>query len=103
MARKFTPLARITVAAAGTRQAVSASVIYSPSVLITADSTNTGIIYVGDSSVSSTQGEELAAGQSMAIEGEWVGGTQGEVLLSDLYVDASVSGDKVRVSYLARR
>ena len=93
-------LARITVAAAGTRQQVSSTRIIASSVLIQADHDNTGKIYVGDSAVSATRTlAVLEAGESVEIDSEVFNGRGQQYDLSQIYVDASVSADKVRVGY----
>lgn len=78
-----------TVATAGTAEALAASTTVK-SVVIKALYSNTGTVYVGDSSVSSTTGIELAAGDSVALEIDD---------LSKIYLDVSVSGEGV--SYIA--
>jgi len=97
-----------TVATAGTRvQAVSGNV-YVTSCYFEALKTNTGVIYVGDSAVSSTNyiaalsagvGFSFAA-DSFGRVGSANGGT--ELNASTLYVDAGTSGDKVAFTYLQR-
>ncbi len=76
-----------TVAAAGTQEQISATV--GKAISIKALSTNTDLVYVGDSTVSAADGYELAAGESIDLELEDT---------SVLYVDAAVSGEGV--SYL---
>ena len=105
MAIKLFTLAEITVATAGTEQQVSTSEIPITTIVFTADPTNTGYIYVGDSSVSSTRAAMvLAAGQAGSMSQD-MGGLAGgdEYYLSDLWVDTSVNGNKVYVSYIKRR
>ena len=90
------------VASAGTQEALSASTIWAKTIMIQAESSNTGIIYIGDSSVSSSDyAVELAAGNSVSIEAPPIGPGQVEELdLADIYIDASVSTDGVSVGYL---
>lgn len=78
-----------TVTTAGTAEALAASTAVK-SVVIRALLSNTGVIYVGDSSVSSSNGIELQAGDAITIEIDD---------LAKVYLDASVSGEGV--SYLA--
>lgn len=75
-------------------QLITTSVAPSIGILIKASSTNTGVIYVGDSTVTAgttdaTDGFELTAGESLMVEGRDA---------SEIYVIASVNNQ--RVSYL---
>lgn len=105
MSIKVFTQARITVATAGTRQQVTATPTDVTTAVFTADPANTGIIYVGDDAVSATRSAlVLQKGQAGAISDDESGRAGGEeFVLSDFYVDASVSGDKVYVSYIKRR
>lgn len=89
-----------TVATAGTQVAITASVIRSPKVVISAEPDNTGYIYVGDSTVSSTDcARVLSAGDSIELSiGDYESGASGWNL-SDIYIDSSVTGDGVFVGY----
>jgi len=77
-----------TVATAGTQEALASSQAVK-SVTIKALSTNTGLIYVGDSSVSSTTGLQLSAGDSVSLD---------IANLATVYIDSAVNGEGV--SYL---
>lgn len=94
-----------TVTTAGTRVQVSTTDTVITSLVIQADPTNTGKIYVGDSSVSSTQASAaLAAGQAFTIDPDASGRSgQEEYVLSDFWIDSSVSGEKAYISYIKRR
>ena len=75
-------------------QLVTSSIAPSIGILIKASSTNTGIIYVGNSDVTAggtdaTDGFELDAGESLMIEGRDA---------DEIYVIASVASQ--RVSYI---
>lgn len=74
-----------TVATAGTRVALAASTA-AKSVTIKGLLANTGIIYVGNSTVSSTNGLQLLAGDTVSID---------IANLSTLNIDSSVSGEGV--------
>lgn len=94
-----------TVTTAGTRVQVSTSATYVTSIYFEALGTNTGYIYVGDSSVSSTVHiARLSAGQSftIAVDVTTGHGVGSELNLSDYWVDSSVNGEKVQVTYLQR-
>lgn len=79
-----------TVTTAGTRVTLASSQAITSGVTIKALSTNTGVIYVGDSSVSSSNGYQLAAGDSVFLE---------IANLSTVNLDSSVNGEGV--TYLA--
>jgi hypothetical protein len=78
-----------TVTTAGTRVALVASTTSCSAVIIRALDTNTGIIYVGNSSVSSSNGHRLLPGESVGLSIND---------LSSIYLDSSVNGEGV--SYL---
>ena len=90
------------VAVAGTAEALVGSDTLATSVVIQAQKDNTGDMYIGDSTVDSTNGIELQPGQSLTVEGEWIGGTQESFNLADIWVDAATSGDEVRIIYVKR-
>lgn len=96
----------LTNTTAGTRtQVVSDTDIKPSSVYFEALASNTGYIYVGISTVSSTVYiARLSAGQGFSLSADGAGGLykaggQG-IQLSGLYVDSSVSGEKVLVTYM---
>ncbi len=79
---------KVTVTA-GTRVALSTTQAIK-SVAVTALSTNTGIIYVGNATVAASNGSQLVAGQSVTIP---------IADLATVNIDSSVSGEGV--TYLA--
>ena len=79
-----------TVTTAGTRVALASSTAITHSVTIKALHGNSGWIYVGNSSVASSNGLVLDAGESCEIE---------VANLSTVYIDSSVNGEGV--SYVA--
>jgi len=90
-----------TVTTAGTRVALSASRLMVPSFVIRANAANTGVIYIGDVTVTSANGMFLAASEANNKFGISVnGGKYREFDLSKVYIDASVNGEGVRVEYL---
>lgn len=95
----------ITVTTAGTRVQVTNANNYriAQTVLFCADPGNTGVIYVGDSSVDGTNGYALAAGASVAFNGALRSGGTEDFDIQDFYVDASVNSQKVRVTLLGRK
>jgi len=74
-----------TVTTAGTRVTLASSQAVK-SVTIKALSTNTGIIYVGDTSVASTNGFQLSAGETISMD---------IANLNTVNLDSSVSGESV--------
>jgi hypothetical protein len=74
---------------AGTQVQLSATSVPIVSVTIKALSTNTGIVYVGDSSVDSTNGRELQAGEAIDIDIS---------NLNLIWIDVSVTGEGVSYS-----
>lgn len=80
----------VTVTTAGTEVQVSATSVPIKGITIKSLAANTGTMYVGSSTVSSTNGYPLAAGQAISFDIS---------NLNTIWIDASVSGEKV--SYLA--
>jgi hypothetical protein len=97
-------ISTVTVTTAATRVAISSTDLYVSSVYFEALGTNTGYIYIGDSVVSSTAYmTRLAAGVGFAQSIDTTGGKTGvEINLKHYYVDSSVSGEKVQMSYMQR-
>ena len=77
------------VTTAGTAVALATSTACQ-SVLIQAKAANTGVIYVGGSTVSSTSGIFLYAGESVEMSVD---------NLSDVYINSSVNGEGVVFTY----
>ena len=75
-----------TVDLAGTAQAIGGSQALLSGITVRALVGNTGLVYVGNASVDSTNGHELAAGVSVFIEVDNV---------ATIYVDAATNDDGV--------
>lgn len=104
MAYKLYTLPKVTVTTAGTPVPLTTNNgLAVSSLIITASSGNVGSCFIGDSSVDSTNGEELAAGDSMEISADILRGTNYELFLSSIYVDSEQNGDSVTVQYLKLR
>jgi len=89
-----------TVTTAGTRARLATGQNTSVlSVTIKALSTNTGIVYVGDHTVSSSVGFELNARDTVTLE---TSDSDHAINLTNIYLDASVSGEGVSFIYLRR-
>lgn len=91
-------LAPINLDSAGTRQRLSSSAVLAETVLVSAESTNAGNIFVGDVSVASNNGIKLAAGQSVELTAD-----NDYMDLREIYFDGSVTNDDIRVSYIAKQ
>lgn len=78
------------VTTSGTRVQLSSSTA-TTTITIRALSTNTGIIYVGNSSVSSSNGFQLSPQETISVDLS---------NLSNVWLDASVSGEGVTYIYL---
>ena len=88
----------VTVASAGTAVRFTTAPTPIKSVLIHANATNSGIVYVGDSTTSATTTPPLAAGSSLEIKfKDDVDETAGD--LSDFWLDSASSSDGV--TYIA--
>lgn len=81
---------KTTVTTAGTRVPLAASTA-STSITIRALSTNTGLIYVGNSSVSSSNGFQLSARETVSMDLD---------NLAKVFIDSSVNGEGVTYIYL---
>jgi hypothetical protein len=102
-------LITVTVTTAGTRTRVTTNENLVPvAVYFEADAANTGQCYIGDVAVSSSSYfarlpiPSTSAAPSWSINSTPVGGRIGGtgIKLSDLYIDASVNGQKVHVTYI---
>jgi len=79
-----------TVTTAGTRVVLATSQVLTSGVTVKAMSTNTGIIFVGNSGVTSSNGFRLSASAEVFIEID---------NLATIYIDSSVNGEGV--TYIA--
>ena len=83
------------VTTAGTRQQVKNSTTKYIAFLFKAPMTNSGLVYVGDSDVSSTSSVRLVAGETYTLQ--LPEGRIGQIVIpaEELWVDVSVSGESV--------
>lgn len=101
-------LITVTVTTAGTRTQVTTDTDIKPkSVYFEALASNTGVIYIGGSTVSSTSYYARLPVPSTSSSPSWsITGTEGGrisgtgIQLSNFWVDSSVSGEKVQVTYI---
>lgn len=82
---------------AGTRVALSSTPLGFSSVTIRARPTNTGLVYVGDVTVSSSTVDGLNPGDAITIS---AGPVKKENDLAKIYIDTSVNGEGVSVFYM---
>ena len=99
MALNIKTLAQKTVTTAGTRvQITTTPLLGVEAIYLSAPAANTGIVFIGDSSVAAGRGVEIAKGTTFTILSP-----KGEMLaLESLYVDAATSGDKLNITYVQR-
>lgn len=92
-----------TVALAGTAEPLIAINTIIQSIVIQAESDNSGKIYIGNNTVSSTNTVALTAGNSLDFSGDSMGmGGDYEFDLSQIYIDADTDGDGVTVLFITR-
>lgn len=100
MAIKLKTFPAVTVSTAGQRKRLSETSILVYAVSVQSLRTNTGYQYLGDSSVSSTNGYEF--GPSDVAEMEPPPGTAGrepaQIDLKDIYVDSSTDAAEFRIA-----
>ena len=74
-----------------------------PAVVLQAESSNTGDVYIGDNECSSTDyGIYLDAGDSVTMSAVDLGMASALISLSDIWLDVGVGGDGVSCMYLTR-
>lgn len=91
-----------TVAAAGTRVALSTSSIWARGLRLSAPAANAGVVYIGDVSVAASNGISIAAGTILSFA-DLFANSHGElpaINLAQVYVDAATNGDKITFAYL---
>lgn len=95
------PLAQLTVTA-GVPLQLSAVSLKAQEVLIQADPLNNGVVYIGDASVTATQSIKLNADRAMSVQADDTSADEDMcfVDLSEIYIDGSITGDKVNVMIL---
>ena len=90
-----------TVTTAATREQLTTAEKHVTSATIQAEISNTGYVYVGNSSVSSTQyAWLLVAGASVSLDAIKLGLADAKIDLSEIWLDVQVSTDGVSVGYL---
>lgn len=90
-------LAVVDVLAAGTAVPLSATPLETENILIQAKRTNTGNIFVGDSTVDATNGVSIGPGEfvSLSADSEEDDASYAVIDLMDIYIDAANNNDGV--------
>ncbi len=92
-----------TVALTTTRERLTTAETRVPAVVITAEISNTGRIYVGDNQVASTRyGADLGPGDSTIMSAAEMGWAGANISLKDIWLVPSVNTDGVSAFYLER-
>jgi hypothetical protein len=93
-----------SVTTAGTQVALVSSSTNISSVIIQANPANTGYIFVGDSTVDSSSGVRLSAGEKLSIVIDPNHKLPDALInLNTIYIDSSVDAEGVRFFYLKPR
>ena len=92
-----------TIATAGTREQLTTTNMKVLNVTFQAELFNTGIIYIGDNQVSSSNyAYGLVAGDSVSLDALILGLAPIFISLNEIWIDTSSDGDKLVVSMLQR-
>jgi hypothetical protein len=95
----------VTVASAGTRVQVTTNKDLAVKAIIfqsDPDNDSDEVIYVGDSTVAANKGFALLPGETAVFSVKALGSNNDSLNVSDFWVDASASGQKVKVAYTTR-
>lgn len=93
-----------TVTTAGTRVQLTTNTVKTPAISIQALRGNTNVVYVGNSTVSSTTHFiSLAAGGTVVLDAEQYGLAGAHVDPSGIWLDSAVSGEGVMVGFMDRQ
>lgn len=97
-------LSPVSVVTAGTPVQITPTKLGCSGIVFQAHPSNSGKIYVGDSTVTSANGISIGPGESFAISSQSIDGNMdAELILSDYWVDADTSGNIVKIQYLTVR
>lgn len=88
-------LAPINLTSAGTRQALSATDAYCQSVAIKAFAANTGVIYIGDVAVTTTNGFPVPKGDTFILNAQ---DNLTPINLKNIYFDGGTTNDDINVT-----
>lgn len=93
------PVITLTSAVASPIYATS---LASASITVQADTSNTGVIALGGSTVTSLTGIVIAAGESATFEPPIIRGHQEDIDINSIYAISATTGSKLRVSIMKR-
>jgi hypothetical protein len=95
---------RIANITSGSAQQLSSSALKAESVIIIADPSNSGRLYIGDSNVnaSSALGIPLDSDRHVTLEPPQQYGVDESFDLTKIYVDTTSTGDDAIISYMVR-
>lgn len=80
--------------------ALSATQLFVSSLIIYADTLNTGNVYIGGPTVTIANGIPLRANQSQNLSYDLVWGGNGKIDVSKIYLDTDTTGNVVRVIHV---
>lgn len=104
MAVKLKTVSTVTVSSAGTAVPLSATSLLVYSVSVQSLRTNTGYQYIGDSTVTSSNGQEFGPSDVAEVEGpSSPRGGQEQFDLSEIYVNSSTSSAEFRITAWIRK
>jgi hypothetical protein len=90
----------VTVTTAGTRVQVSSTDLFVKKIVVAGHAANTGHIYLGTVTVSSSVGLQLKLSAAPTVIGDMeIAGKDDSFNLKDMYVDSSVNGEKLSILY----
>lgn len=90
----------VTVTTAGTRVQASSTELWVKKAIIRSDAGNTGNLFIGTVTVSSTVGLHMEPADPPIVLGDLeIGGKDDFFNLEDLYVDASANAQKLTILY----
>ena len=98
MAVRVKTFKAVTVATAGQRKPLSDSSILVYSATVQSLRTNTGYQYIGDSTVTSDNGQEFGPSDTVSADGPPSSRGQEQYDLADIFVDSSTDGAEFRIS-----
>jgi len=94
----------IIIAASNVAQPIAAVSRPVTSVIVQADSGNSANVYVGDSTVTTSNGLEIPPGATVDATGDNVGrGGDDEMMSGDIFVISGTAGMKVRIAIFKRK
>jgi hypothetical protein len=102
MAVQLKTLTEVTVAQPGQKQAIYSQKLMVYSVSVQSLSTNTGSQYIGDSSLTSDNGQVFGPSDVAELDGPPSAKGQEQFDVSSIFVDSSTAGAKFRVSVWIR-